>query len=69
MLAACSPTSQGENESHETTRVLDVNPENKRFDDLLNAHWEWQLKSYPVFSTSLGVRDYDENLPDPALSA
>ncbi len=39
------------------------------FDALLDRHWQAQLKHYPTFATSLGVRDYDNELSDPSLEA
>jgi len=74
MLAACTvnPLSQTQiaETAHETpTVVVKEDVETKRFDTLLTDHWNWQLKSYPTFATSLGVRDYDAFLPDPSLSA
>lgn len=41
----------------------------KVFETLLDDHWRTQLQQNPVFATSLGVRDYDEQLTDLSLSA
>jgi len=40
-----------------------------RFQELLTEHWDWQLENSPTFATSLGVRDFDDKLSDPSLSA
>ncbi|MBB5517762.1 DUF885 domain-containing protein [Amphiplicatus metriothermophilus] len=37
--------------------------------DILDDHWAWMLEENPVFATSLGVRDYDDRLPDASLEA
>ena len=39
----------------------------KKFNDLLDRHWQDQLAQSPTFATSLGVRDYDDQLSDPSL--
>lgn len=41
-------------------------------DDLkavISDHWAWWLRENPISATSLGVRDYDDKLPDISLSA
>ncbi len=41
-------------------------------DDLnsvINDHWAWFLKENPTTATALGVRDYDDKLPDYSLAA
>ena len=32
------------------------------FQKLLDDHWSWTLSQSPTFATSLGVRDYDDQL-------
>ena len=39
------------------------------FESLIADHWANQLAENPTFATSLGVRDYDEQLPDPSIEA
>jgi len=39
------------------------------FETLLDKHWNWSLSLSPVFATSLGVRDYDDQIGDPSLEA
>ena len=41
----------------------------KRFENIMHAHWAANLQRNPVFATSLGVRDYDDRLADPSLQA
>ncbi len=36
---------------------------------LTDEYWAWVLKENPVFATSLGVRDYDDQLTDISLAA
>ena len=36
---------------------------------LLKEHWAWFLKNSPEYATSLGVRDYDDQLSDLSLAA
>jgi len=63
VVTACSPSPQ-------TTEPQPTEPQAPdRFQKLLTEHWEWQLESSPTFATSLGVRDFDDKLSDPSLSA
>ena len=39
------------------------------FQSLLDEHWAWIMAQNPTFATSLGVRDYDDQLGDPSLAA
>jgi prolyl oligopeptidase len=39
------------------------------FEALLNEHWEWTLKSYPMFASSLGDLRYNDQWPDQSLDA
>ncbi len=36
---------------------------------IIKEEWAWTLKASPVLATSLGVRDYDDQLPDISLAA
>ena len=36
---------------------------------LLDEHWQWWLAANPFEATSLGVRDYDDQVPDISLEA
>ncbi len=39
------------------------------FQALMDEHWAYSLSQSPEFATSLGVRDYDDQLSDPSLEA
>ena len=39
------------------------------FENIMDAHWASQLRQNPTFATSLGVRDYDNQLADPSMQA
>lgn len=39
------------------------------FQAILDDHWALTLEENPTFATTLGVRDYDDRLPDPSLTA
>ncbi len=39
------------------------------FEKIMEDHWAYSLETSPTFATSLGVRDYDDRLPDPSLEA
>jgi uncharacterized protein (DUF885 family) len=39
------------------------------FQRILAEHWQWVLRNDPITATRLGVRDYDERLPDISLAA
>ena len=39
------------------------------FEKIMDAHWQETLRQFPVFATSLGVRDYDDKLEDWSLAA
>ncbi len=43
--------------------------QNEAFQALLDEHWAWVMAQNPTFATSLGVRDYDDQLGDPSLEA
>ena len=45
-----------------------ANEANQKFDDIMHSHWQWTLEQNPTFATSLGVRDYDEQLSDPSIA-
>lgn len=36
---------------------------------IIKDHWAWTLEQSPTFATSLGVRDYDDQLGDSSLAA
>jgi uncharacterized protein (DUF885 family) len=36
---------------------------------ILKEHWAWSLEQSPTFATTLGVRDFDDRLPDSSLAA
>ncbi len=39
------------------------------FEKILQDHWQFTLASNPAFATSVGVRDYDDLLPNPSLES
>jgi len=39
------------------------------FATLARDHWAWVLRENPVLATTLGVRDYDQEIGDPSLAA
>jgi len=44
------------------------NTTDEKFTALMAEHWSHFLKTNPTFATSLGVRDYDDQLADPSLA-
>ncbi|WP_428407092.1 DUF885 domain-containing protein [Hyphococcus sp.] len=44
-------------------------PEPDTLEDIMEDHWAWVMEENPVFASSLGVRDYDDELSDPSLKA
>ena len=40
-----------------------------RFADLLERNWQWRLREYPTFATSIGVNDYNDRMEDASLAA
>jgi len=40
-----------------------------RFQDLTERQWQWTLREFPTFATSVGVHDYDDRLGDVSLAA
>lgn len=71
MFACATPAVQAQ-DSSQTMLVEDADPQkpaDTKFEDALQAHWAWNLSTNPVFATSLGVRDYDDQLSDPSLAA
>jgi uncharacterized protein (DUF885 family) len=36
---------------------------------LLDRHWQWRLREFPTFATSVGVHDFDDRLEDASLEA
>ena len=39
------------------------------FESLLDEHWEWTLKSYPLFASSLGDRRFNDQWTDQSMDA
>lgn len=72
LLVACSAP-MGASQDTSPTLPLDSsaaqNNSDTSFEVLLEAHWAWVLSTAPTFATSLGVRDYDNQLSDPSLAA
>ena len=69
ILVACAPGPQSENAGNETSPAVKTGSASDAFETLLTDHWNWQLESSPTFATSLGIRDFDDKLPDPSLAA
>ena len=42
---------------------------NQKFEEIMDAHWAAELQRNPTFATNVGVRDYDDRLPNPSLQA
>jgi len=40
-----------------------------RFQNLVDRQWQWTLREFPTFATSVGVHDYDDRLGDASLAA
>jgi uncharacterized protein (DUF885 family) len=40
-----------------------------RFAKLIDREWQWRLREFPTFATSVGVHDYDDRLGDDSLAA
>lgn len=51
-----------------SSSALSTKPD-EQFVSIMDAHWAAQIARNPVFATSLGVRDFDDQLPDPSLAA
>src|SRR5687767_5747854 len=54
-VAAQSPPAQSAAQANQATRD---------FRALLDEHYRWVLSEAPTYATALGVRDYDDRLPD-----
>lgn len=52
-----------------TVQARNIESADEQFLELLDMHWAAELKNNPTFATSLGVRDYDQQLADPSLEA
>ncbi len=69
VIAACasfvSIASAQETADQEVVAAPEAAPET--LDDIMEAYWAWSLEQNPVFATTLGVRDYDDDLGDPSL--
>lgn len=66
-LGGCAPQSSS---NGQTDAALSKPAESDvAFEALLDKHWDWQVSQSPVFATSLGIRDYDDQLGDPSLEA
>ena len=40
-----------------------------RFADLVERNWQWRLREFPTFATSVGVDDFNDRLEDASLAA
>ena len=69
VLVACQPANEAQNTQGQTPVKSEQSSAEQTFAALLDKHWNWQLKGSPTFATSLGVRDYDDQLSDPSLAA
>ena len=71
LLWGCQPQTDhthSESANHHATDAAQ-NSVDQAFETLLDKHWNWSLSLSPVFATSLGVRDYDDQIGDPSLEA
>ena len=66
-LAGCTPQSLPVHQG--TQASLEEKSADAAFEDLLDKHWNWTVSLNPTFATSLGIRDYDDQLSDPSLEA
>lgn len=46
-----------------------VSTADTQFEGIMNAQWQTTLRQNPTFATSLGVREYDQQLANPSLQA
>jgi uncharacterized protein (DUF885 family) len=72
VLAACSAETNVTYDADIDAGPVTIKASNKAddvFQDIMEAHWDWSVSQNPTFATSLGVRDYDDQLPDPSLEA
>ena len=72
-LAACAgmdlPGRGGPATEDANQEANEVAPKASALQPILDDHWAMVLRESPTFATSLGVRDYDEELGDPSLAA
>ncbi len=73
LLWGCGAQTHGPDHTHNNPaqqgKDAAANKADLAFETLLDQHWNWSLSLSPVFATSLGVRDYDDQLDDPSLAA
>ena len=71
LLWGCQPQTDHTHSDSATHHATDAaqNSVDQAFETLLDKHWNWSLSLSPVFATSLGVRDYDDQIGDPSLEA
>lgn len=73
-LAAACATEEGatgqwtpvDSNAVEAAADMQANPD---LASILDDHWALMMRESPTFATTLGVRDYDDQLPDPSLAA
>ncbi len=46
-----------------------VSAEDKKFNDLLDAEWEWVMKEYPTFATAIGDVRYNDKVAEETFEA
>ena len=71
LLWGCQPQTDHTHSESANHHNIDAaqNSVDQAFETLLDKHWNWSLSLSPVFATSLGVRDYDDQIGDPSLEA
>ena len=71
LLWGCQPQTDHTHSDSANHHNIDAaqNSVDQAFEMLLDKHWNWNLSLSPVFATSLGVRDYDDQIGDPSLEA
>ncbi len=69
LLPACTSVQLSDNKSKFQHEELQENAAENSFKSVMEAQWNANLAHYPSFATSLGIRDFDEQLHDPSLEA
>ncbi|MBY0422507.1 MAG: DUF885 domain-containing protein, partial [Parvularculaceae bacterium] len=52
-----------------TTPAAFAKSASEAFRQVMDDHWASTLENDPILATSVGVRTYDDRLPDPSLAA
>lgn len=69
-LGACSAiTPLSASQTSQQSAASQASKADLTFTKVMNAQWRANLAYYPSYATTLGVRDYDQQLHDPSLEA